>query len=67
MAAEQGLANAQSDIGMYYDTGDGVAHDPTKAVNWFRKLLNKVRLRPSIILAIAILGVTAWLKIQSKL
>ena len=36
MAAEQGLAEAQYDLGVSYYFGDGVAKDPRAAVRWFR-------------------------------
>jgi TPR repeat protein len=36
-AADQGLANAQSNLGNRYATGTGVAKDEVEAVKWFRK------------------------------
>ena len=34
--AEQGDANAQTNLGTMYSKGDGVAQDDAKAVEWFR-------------------------------
>ena len=36
-AAEQGDAEAQSNLGYAYDTGRGVPQDYTQAVAWYRK------------------------------
>ena len=36
-AAEQGDADAQSNLGWMYDNGEGVEEDDEKAVYWFRK------------------------------
>lgn len=36
-AAEQGDAEAQFDLGVMYDYGDGVAKDKAKAVYWYTK------------------------------
>ena len=35
--AEQGDANAQTNLGIMYSKGDGVPQDDAKAVEWFRK------------------------------
>ena len=35
--AEQGDAKAQFDLGLKYDTGDGVPQDYAEAANWYRK------------------------------
>jgi len=35
--AAQGEAQAQTNLGLLYSTGDGVPHDPREAINWFRK------------------------------
>ena len=35
--ADQGDAQAQTNLGLLYSTGDGVPHDPGMAVEWFRK------------------------------
>ena len=35
--AEKGDATAQSNLGWMYETGEGVAKDPTEAVKWYRK------------------------------
>jgi len=35
--AVQGDAQAQTNLGRLYSTGDGVPHDPREAVKWFRK------------------------------
>ncbi|WP_148132454.1 tetratricopeptide repeat protein, partial [Neisseria sp. HMSC074B07] len=36
-AAEQGLADAQYNLGMMYANGQGVRQDYAEAVRWFRK------------------------------
>ena len=36
-AAEQNLAEAQYNLGIYYATGQGVAKDEVEAVKWWRK------------------------------
>lgn len=36
MAAEQGHASAQHNLGIMYSNGDGVPEDDTKAVRWYR-------------------------------
>ena len=36
MAADQGHANAQYNIGVMYDKGQGVAQDSSAAMNWYR-------------------------------
>ena len=36
-AAEQGVASAQSNLGMLYDKGQGVAQDFTEAARWYRR------------------------------
>ena len=36
-AADQGLAEAQFNLGIMYDGGQGVAQDYAEAVRWFRK------------------------------
>jgi hypothetical protein len=36
IAAEQGHAIAQNNLGMCYSYGNGVTQDYTKAVRWFR-------------------------------
>ena len=36
-AAEQGLAGAQSNLGVCYSEGRGVPQDDKQAVFWFRK------------------------------
>lgn len=36
-AAEQGDMEAQYRLGMMYDSGNGVVHDPLETVNWLRK------------------------------
>ena len=36
-AAEQGLANAQSNLGVMYKEGRGVRQDDAQAVQWYRK------------------------------
>ena len=36
-AAEQGDAQAQNNLGLCYDNGDGVAKDSQQAVYWWRK------------------------------
>ncbi|MDG1340027.1 MAG: tetratricopeptide repeat protein, partial [Paracoccaceae bacterium] len=36
-AAEQGLAEAQSNLGIMYRNGQGVPQDYTEAVSWYRK------------------------------
>jgi TPR repeat protein len=36
-AAERGDAAAQYNLGVMYDRGEGVAHDPKQAVAWYRK------------------------------
>jgi len=35
--AEQGLAEAQYNLGLMYDDGQGVPQDDTEAVKWYRK------------------------------
>jgi TPR repeat protein len=35
-SAEQGLADGQVGLGVFYDNGDGVAQDPAEAVKWYR-------------------------------
>ena len=35
--AEQGFANAQNNLGVMYNRGDGVAQDYAEAVKWFRR------------------------------
>ncbi len=37
LAAEQGFANAQYNLGVMYDQGQGVAQDYKEAVRWYRK------------------------------
>ena len=36
-AAEQGVAEAQHNLGQYYANGEGVPQDDAEAVKWFRK------------------------------
>jgi uncharacterized protein len=36
LAAEQGNANAQYNLGVMYDNGDGVVQDYAEAVKWYR-------------------------------
>jgi len=36
MAAKQGDAGAQNNLGVAYATGEGVAKDPEEAVRWYR-------------------------------
>ena len=36
-AAEHGDANAQYNLGLMYDNGQGVTQDHTEAVRWYRK------------------------------
>jgi TPR repeat protein len=36
-AAEQGVANAQNNLGLMYAEGKGVAQDSAAALSWFRK------------------------------
>ena len=36
-AAEQGNADAQFNLGVMYDTGQGVRQDYAQAVQWYRK------------------------------
>jgi TPR repeat protein len=36
-AAEQGLAEAQYNLGVMYDEGEGVPKDDAEAVKWYRK------------------------------
>ena len=36
MAAEQGLAGAQFNLGVMYDNGRGVLKDEAEAVRWYR-------------------------------
>jgi len=36
-AAEQGVADAQNDLGFMYENGQGVPQDYAEAVGWFRK------------------------------
>jgi TPR repeat protein len=36
LAAAQGIAEAQLNLGLMYATGQGVAQDHAKAVDWFR-------------------------------
>ena len=36
-AAEQGIAEAQSNLGLMYSDGLGVKQDYTEAAKWFRK------------------------------
>jgi TPR repeat protein len=40
-AANQGLANAQSNLGVMYAVGYGVAQDYKEAIDWFRKAANQ--------------------------
>ncbi len=40
-AAEQGYANAQSNLGYMYDAGKGVTQDYKEAVRWFRKAVEQ--------------------------
>jgi hypothetical protein len=37
LLAEQGLANAQFDLGLMYQYGKGVAKDDAQAIHWYRK------------------------------
>lgn len=39
--AEQGNAEAQLNLGLMYDKGDGVQQDPSKALKWFKKAANQ--------------------------
>jgi uncharacterized protein len=43
MAAEAGNAAAQYNLGLRYQTGDGVAADRTEAENWLRKAAHRNR------------------------
>ena len=36
LAAEQGLAGAQFNLGLKYDNGEGVIQDDQTAVKWYR-------------------------------
>ena len=36
LAAEQGLALAQYNLGVMYDNGEGVPEDDVEAVRWYR-------------------------------
>ena len=39
--AEQGHANAQTNLGLMYDNGDGVPEDDKQAVKWYRLAVKK--------------------------
>src|SRR5437016_2696359 len=41
LAAEQGLAQAQCDLGVCYNKGVGVAKDAVEAVRWYRQAANQ--------------------------
>ncbi len=41
-AANQGNRDAQNNLGVMYDEGDGVAKDQRKANEWYKKLRYKV-------------------------
>ena len=36
LAADQGLADAQNNLGLMYDNGEGVPEDDAEAVRWYR-------------------------------
>ncbi len=40
-AAEQGNDEAQSNLGLCYENGQGVKQDFSEAVKWYKKLLRK--------------------------
>ena len=40
-AADQGDAHAQSNLGLYYKRGQGVAKNLSKAVEWYQKAANQ--------------------------
>ena len=40
-AAEQGDADAQCNLGMCYEDGDGVEKDLQKAIEWYTKAANQ--------------------------
>ena len=37
LAAQQGYADAQNDLGVMYENGKGIAEDAIKAVKWYRR------------------------------
>jgi len=41
LAAEQGHADAQYNLGMMYDNGHGVTQDYVRAMEWYRKSANQ--------------------------
>ena len=41
MRAEQGIANAQNDLGVCYYNGEGVEKDLAKSVEWYTKAAEK--------------------------
>ena len=40
-AAEQNLAAGQQGLGVLYENGDGVPHDPVQAAKWYRKAVDQ--------------------------
>ena len=40
-AANQGHAEAQSNLGVMYHKGDGISKDSVRAVEWWRKAANQ--------------------------
>ena len=53
--AEKGEADAQFNLGLMYDLGQGVAKDEVEAVKWFRKAADQGDATPQVIL-----GVMYW-------
>ena len=58
--AEQGDADAQNTLGLYYENGKGVAKDLREAVNGIANLLSKVTLGRKTILACVMRMVKVW-------
>ena len=47
-AAEQGLAEAQYNLGVAYDTGEGVLRDDAEAARWYRMAVRAERRRRAV-------------------
>ena len=47
LAATQGYADAQADLGKMYETGDGLPQDYTKAIKWYRRATKRGNARAS--------------------
>ena len=59
-AAEQNFAEAQYNLGVCYDNGQGVAKDYAEAVKWYRKAAEQNHAQAQYNLGVATAMAKAW-------